>query len=271
MAAPPRLPNLSTYASLLNTLNSFLTVSIHTLLYERGLYPTESFISARAYNFAVRQSRHPEVCRWINDAVAAVEKEMSEGRVERISLVIYDIGGEKDEDGKTVGRKDASVVERWVFDVGTLPVIGHSDRLVELEVFPAEGAAEADDEDERQSSVGSDEAQDEHTEAKLRIEMTDIEEQLRGTIRKLAHTAEKMPKLPAECTYTLAVELKEEAEPPIGHPQPWIPSEPSIQKGNSAKNVEGPEKDGFKNSKATPIRAVEAGAFSLETWVERAG
>ena len=67
---------LNTSASLVSTFGSFLTVAIHTILYERSIYPEASFLSARKYNFPVRQSRHPGVCSWINDAVAAVEAEL---------------------------------------------------------------------------------------------------------------------------------------------------------------------------------------------------
>ena len=73
MANPP---TIDTYASLVSTFGSFLTVAIHTILYERSIYPETSFLSARKYNFPVRQNRHPKVCSWINDAVAAVEAEL---------------------------------------------------------------------------------------------------------------------------------------------------------------------------------------------------
>ena len=73
MAAPAPL---NTNASLVSTFGSFLTVAIHTILYERSIYAEASFLSARKYNFPVRQNRHPGVCSWINDAVAAVEAEL---------------------------------------------------------------------------------------------------------------------------------------------------------------------------------------------------
>lgn len=69
-------PALDTYAALVSTFGSFLTVAIHTILYERSIYPETTFLSARKYNFPVRQNRHPKVCSWINDAVAAVEAEL---------------------------------------------------------------------------------------------------------------------------------------------------------------------------------------------------
>ena len=69
-------PLLNTYQAVVSAYSDFLTVAIHTILYERNIYPQTSFIKARKYNYPVRQSRHPRVCKWIQDAVAAVEVEM---------------------------------------------------------------------------------------------------------------------------------------------------------------------------------------------------
>ena len=74
--AQPEQPVIETYQAVCSAYSDFLTVAIHTILYERNIYPQDSFIRARKYNFPVRQSRHPKVCKWIQDAVAAVENEM---------------------------------------------------------------------------------------------------------------------------------------------------------------------------------------------------
>lgn len=70
------MPVLDTYQAVVSAYCDFLTVAIHTILYERNIYPQTSFLKARKYNYPVRQSRHPKVCKWIQDAVAAVESEM---------------------------------------------------------------------------------------------------------------------------------------------------------------------------------------------------
>jgi mitotic spindle assembly checkpoint protein MAD2B len=45
----------------------------------------------------------------------------------------------------------------------------------------------------------------------------DLDEQLRGALRRMASTAEGMGPLPVEgCTFTVAVELTEEGRAPIG-------------------------------------------------------
>ena len=67
---------LDSYEDLVLSFTEFLTVAVHAILYERNIYPRTSFLNARKYNYPVRQSRHPQVCKWIQDAIAAVEKEM---------------------------------------------------------------------------------------------------------------------------------------------------------------------------------------------------
>jgi len=67
---------LDTYQALVSAFVEFLTVATHLILYEREIYPKTSFLSVRKYNLAVRQNRHPKVCQWIKDAVAAVEDQL---------------------------------------------------------------------------------------------------------------------------------------------------------------------------------------------------
>ena len=74
---------LDSYETLVIAFTEFLTVAIHLILYERDLYPRDTFLSTRKYNYPERQNRHPAVCEWIADAVAAVEVEMMKVRIIR--------------------------------------------------------------------------------------------------------------------------------------------------------------------------------------------
>jgi mitotic spindle assembly checkpoint protein MAD2B len=175
---PPREPlQLNTYRSLLAAFTDFLIVAVHTILYERGLYPPETFILTRAYNFPVRQNRHPLVCKWVQDAVSAVHDEMLKGRVRRVVLVIF--------------SDQQEVLERFLFDVERFPAVPEKEAYVEFETRPS-------------------------PEGELRVNKVDVEEQLRATVRMLAYSGGRLGELPKNCTYTLAVELKDDADPPIG-------------------------------------------------------
>ncbi len=84
------------------------------------------------------------------------------------------------------------------------------------------------------------------------------------------------------------------ADPPIGHPQKWIAAGVRLQRGGKGgdeggggrergeggggrergEEGQGKEKGGGKKGRdlggvrTTPVRAVEAGAFKMEVWVE---
>ena len=107
---------------------------------------------------------------------------MLKGTVKRIVIVIYS------EMGK--------VMERFIFDVERFPVVLEREENTEY-------VRDGGDEGERMlKGVG--------------VSAVDVEEQLRAAIKKLAYCGEKLEELPKGCTYTVAVELKDSADPPIG-------------------------------------------------------
>lgn len=97
--------------------------------------------------------------------------------------------------------------------------------------------------------------------------------------------------LPEDCSFTLAIELRDEegVDAPIGRGDRWIPAEPGLQKERRREG--GGYGGGFESSSAdveleqygvgesqkgkdlggvrtTPVRALEAGAFRMEVWIE---
>ncbi|PPJ57528.1 hypothetical protein CBER1_06262 [Cercospora berteroae] len=183
----------ATFLTFVSAFTDFLTVAIHTILYERGIYAKTSFISAKKYNFAVRQSRHPKVCEWINDAVNAVEEEILRGNAELVAVVIY--------------SKQNKPLERVVFDVSRFPDVSESEHNVPLE------AADGPD-----TPV---------------LPLVDLEEQMRATMNRLSNCGADMKKLPDGCTFTVAVELKPDGEAPLEHPQHWVPAQVPVDEQQS--------------------------------------
>ncbi|KAF2483018.1 DNA-binding protein [Neohortaea acidophila] len=178
-----------TLRALVSAFTDFLTVAIHTILHERAIYPHTSFLSARKYNFAVRQNRHPKVCEWINDAIAAVETELLKGGVDRVAVVIYD--------------KSSTPLERFMFDVSRFPAVSATEIDTPLERIGADG---------EKISV---------------LPVVDLEEQFRAAMSKLSNCGSLLKPLPIGCTFTVAIELKADGEAPIAHPQAWIPVQPA--------------------------------------------
>ena len=144
-----------------------------------------------------------------------------------------------------------------MFDVSRFPIVEKKLAWVEFEDRPVDSKGKGKEIDSAQGAGSG-----------KNINIVDIEEQLRATIRKLEYTGSNMDDLPEGCTYTVAVELRDtpEVAPPIGHPQPWVPSEPGLQTGEKA----GSERVGadLGGVKSRPVRLVEAGEFIMESWIE---
>lgn len=260
--------------TLFNSFSSFLTVSIHTILYYRNIYPKQTFLSAKAFNLPVHQSRHPKVCSWINDAVDAVMAQAAKGSVERVAVVIHaPLQQALSEASPDQQPGPGSILERWMFDVSQFPAWpGGIEAMRSFRGEERAGDQVQDDDEEEEPGSGDDNAEDAAPDTAAAegdqvglVNWTDVNEQLRGAVRRLAYAGETMEVLPPGCTFTVAVELRDKARAPIDHPQPWIPSQPDLQPVSLTR----PRKAvGAGGRKTIPVRTVEAGPLFFECWVE---
>jgi mitotic spindle assembly checkpoint protein MAD2B len=254
-----------TYYATLSAFTHFLTAYTHTLLYLRHLYPQTSFVRSRFHNTPVHQSRHPLVCDWIRDAISAVREELLSGTVARIGIVIYSYGPENTSD-RTGSVK---IMERYMLDVHSFPVVEKGHRNMEIEWEEEEG------EEEEEESSGAENAVKTKQKALDADVDVDLSEQFRAALLMLSTRTAQLSPLPPCCSFNICMELKDEGDvdPPIGHPQPWVPVQPSLQK-KGRKGARVDEEDGERGGedlggvKVTPIRTVEAGVFRFETWIE---
>jgi mitotic spindle assembly checkpoint protein MAD2B len=259
-----------TYLDTLAAFTTFLHAYTHTLLYLRALYPRTSFAQSRFHNTAVFQSRHPLVCEWIQDALTAVRDELLNGTVARIGIVVFHAGGAE--------TGSVQIMERYMLDVSAFPVVAKSERNMEVE-----WEYNSSEDDARDGEDGEDQVRKKGKEKELDADVdTNLSEQFRAALIALTTRTARLDALPAGCSFNVSMELKDEADvdPPVRHPQPWIPVQPSLQKTGRKVTVrdEDEEEDIEKGKrsegddlggvKVTPIRTVEAGVFRFETWVE---
>jgi mitotic spindle assembly checkpoint protein MAD2B len=225
--APKKTTTPTNYISLVAHFLDFLTVAFHTILYERNIYPKESFIAARKYNYPVRQSRHPDVCEWINDTINHIEVELMSCSIEKISLII-------------LSRWD-DPLERFVFDLSRFPIVKKQDWYTVFAKPDPEGP---------------------------KLPVVNIAEEFRAVMAKLAFCHRELEPLPDDCHFNVSIELRDEADPPIGHPQPWVPAVPSLQREKETEDWPAKEGEDLVGVSTTPIRLVDAGPMSFEMWAE---
>ncbi|KAK4663044.1 hypothetical protein QC763_600810 [Podospora pseudopauciseta] len=248
---------------LLTSFNTFLTVAIHNILFYRRLYPPETFLSARAYNLPVHQNRHPKVCTWITDAVSSVAAQLSSGKVYLIAVVIhsplnpFSLSFPPSPSPIPPG----SVLERYTFDTSHFPTWTTPSMATHARILQKDFRSEVT----REPLLNH-----------PSLNLTNLNEQFRACLLKMAQAMEQLSPIPEGCTFTLAVELKDDAAAPIGHHQDWIPSEPTDPppkpqdrkgKGGGVTSVASRAETGVA-VKTTPVRVVEAGPLWFECWVE---
>lgn len=68
--------SLATFENFTYTLCHFLEVAIHQIIYNRGIYPKELFHVTNNYNIGTHTCRHPQVIKWIRDAIMALSEEL---------------------------------------------------------------------------------------------------------------------------------------------------------------------------------------------------
>lgn len=239
---------LTTQLSLLDTVTDFLTVATHHILYLRRVYPPVSFLSTRAYNYPVRQNRHPDVCKWIEDAIAAVRDQMQKNRIRTVSICIFECDNNE-------------VLEKWTFDLRNFPSVVRRDWYVPFESI--------NDEDLRS-----------------KMTVTDLEHSFRATFSRLDTVSGKMRPLPngdgaPECSFTITIELREGQKKPLDRRQErerqWIVAEPGpfeddlfhdMAEGDLPEESRKPAGSTESKGKTHAIRRLEAGELMMEMFVE---
>lgn len=114
-------------------------------------------------------------------------------------------------------------MERYLFDIERFPVVEKAMAWAEFEDRPEGKGKGKEREAEEEMSVEEREKEKERaTKEKKRFNVVDIEEQLRATLNKLIYSTARLEPLPEDCTYTVAVELRDDpnALPPLAvcHP-----------------------------------------------------
>jgi len=179
-----------TAASITGLFISHLECSIHTILYTRSIYPARLFMASRMYGAAVKMCRVPQVNTFVRELVDTVGEQMLDENVRIVSVVILSPPPLR------------APLERFCFDVASLPRVGSMDRHT---LLVAEGGT---------------------------TELPDLHAQFRSLMMQLASVAGRLGKLPDGCSFTVALEL-EEGGTPVEYEKRWLVEEPQAAKGTA--------------------------------------
>uniref|UniRef100_A0A671F849 Mitotic spindle assembly checkpoint protein MAD2A n=1 Tax=Rhinolophus ferrumequinum TaxID=59479 RepID=A0A671F849_RHIFE len=82
----------------------FFSSGISSILYQRGVYPSEAFTRVQKYGLTVLVNSHPELTKYLNNVVEQLKDWSYQRSVQKLVVVISNI-------------ESGEVLERWQFDI----------------------------------------------------------------------------------------------------------------------------------------------------------
>ncbi|KAK4466295.1 DNA-binding protein [Cladorrhinum samala] len=169
----------------------FFQYSIHTILFQRGVYPAEDFSAVKKYGLNMLVSSDDQVRAYIKKIMSQLDKWMVGGKISKLVIVITD---------KDTGEH----VERWQFDVQILAKPSKkSSSSKSTKPSTDENSAGKEGDDKSAAAAGGDK-----TEAEIQAEIAAIFRQITASVTFL-------PQLSGDCTFNVLVYADADSEVPV--------------------------------------------------------
>lgn len=88
------------------TVTEFFGFAVNTILYQRAVYPPDSFAQVPKYGLPLMVTKDEPLKRYLGTVLSQLARWLSSGEVRKLVLVVN-------------GLQSGQVLERWVFDVDT--------------------------------------------------------------------------------------------------------------------------------------------------------
>ncbi|KAI0973935.1 mitotic spindle checkpoint component mad2 [Xylaria arbuscula] len=174
----------------------FFQYSIHSILFQRGVYPAEDFTAVKKYGLNMLVSADDQVKAYIKKIMSQLDRWMQHGKISKLVIVITD---------KDTGEH----VERWQFDVQILA----SSKSKKSSKSAASAATAADQENsaggsKSGASTATSSADPSKTEAEIQAEIAALFRQITASVTFL-------PQLAGDCTFNVLVYADADSDVPV--------------------------------------------------------
>ncbi|KAI2624476.1 mitotic spindle checkpoint component mad2 [Xylaria nigripes] len=163
----------------------FFQYSIHTILFQRGVYPAEDFTAVKKYGLNMLVSADDQVKAYVKKIMSQLDKWMQHGKISKLVIVITD---------KDTGEH----VERWQFDVEIFASSSKSKK----------GSKAAGDQENSSSNTSASTTDPTKTEAEIQAEIAALFRQITASVTFL-------PQLTGDCTFNVLVYADADSEVPV--------------------------------------------------------
>ncbi|KFH41054.1 Mitotic spindle checkpoint component-like protein [Hapsidospora chrysogenum ATCC 11550] len=168
----------------------FFQYSIHTILFQRGVYPAEDFTAVKKYGLNMLVSADDQVKAYIKKIMSQLDKWMVGGKISKLVIVITN---------KDTGER----VERWQFDVQ----IFQPTKSSKSKKSPSSSAA-GQENSSASSTLAADAPPTEKTEQEIQSEIAAIFRQITASVTFL-------PQLNGDCTFNVLVYADADSDVPV--------------------------------------------------------
>ncbi|KAL8293936.1 hypothetical protein RB597_008210 [Gaeumannomyces tritici] len=179
----------------------FFQYSIHTILFQRGVYPAEDFTAIKKYGLNMLVSADDQVKAYIKKIMGQLDRWMVKGKISKLVIVITD---------KDTGEH----VERWQFDVqifGGKSKSSSKSKTAAAAAAAVAGAGGQENAEAAGAGAGAAAAAataPEKTEAEIQAEIAAIFRQITASVTFL-------PQLAGDCTFNVLVYADADSEVPV--------------------------------------------------------
>jgi mitotic spindle assembly checkpoint protein MAD2 len=173
----------------------FFQYSIHTILFQRGVYPAEDFTAVKKYGLNMLVSSDDQVRAYIKKIMSQLDKWMVGGKISKLVIVITD---------KDTGEH----VERWQFDVQIFAKPKSKSSKSKKPTAPKPTDQENNTPSENTSAP-------EQPEAKKKTE-AEIQSEIAAIFRQITASVTFLPQLQGgDCTFNVLVYADASSEVPV--------------------------------------------------------
>ncbi|KAI2609205.1 DNA-binding protein [Hypoxylon sp. NC1633] len=170
----------------------FFQYSIHTILFQRGVYPAEDFTAVKKYGLNMLVSADDQVKAYIKKIMSALDKWMQHGKISKLVIVITD---------KDTGEH----VERWQFDVSIFNTPKAATKKSKSTSNQENDAPPPPPPSSASNTASSDPSK---TEAEIQAEIAALFRQITASVTFL-------PQLAGDCTFNVLVYADADSDVPV--------------------------------------------------------
>ncbi|KAI1118483.1 mitotic spindle checkpoint component mad2 [Nemania sp. NC0429] len=175
----------------------FFQYSIHTILFQRGVYPAEDFTAVKKYGLNMLVSADDQVKAYIKKIMSQLDRWMQRGKISKLVIVITD---------KDTGEH----VERWQFDVQILAA------SVSKKSSSSKKSAAVDDQ-ENGTTAATTSSTDPSSSSSSSSSKTEaeIQAEIAALFRQITASVTFLPQLAGDCTFNVLVYADADSDVPV--------------------------------------------------------